>query len=268
MVSAGLLSPPSQPGVVHFFKALADETRLQIVRMLLPTDLRAGEIRERIGLPANAVSYHLKHLRAAGLLRDHRSSLDARDIYYSVDLEQLYALYDQAGDALRPEDKPDGAPEGGGMYLDRPLRVIFLCTHNSARSQLAEGILRQMGGDLVEVFSAGSSPREVHPETIELLREWNINTREHSAKQLSHFIGQDFDYIITVCDRVREECPTFPGDPVQMHWSLPDPLAVDDAAERDKVFRAVGHELRTRIQYLLLVPDPVSKRRLRWRGGV
>lgn len=265
-MSVGLLAGPSQPDVVQFFKALADETRLQIVRMLLRTDLRAGEIVEQTGLPPNSISYHLKHLRTAGLLRDRRSSSDARDIYYSVDLEQLYALYDQAGDAIRPRNIPEDAPRQSDRYLDRPLRVLFLCTHNSARSQLAEGILRQIGGDLVEVFSAGSSPREVHPETIALLREWNINTREHTAKQIERFVGQDFDSIITVCDRVREECPTFPGDPVQMHWSLPDPLAVDDPAERDKVFRAIGHELRVRIQYLLLVPDPTTQRRVRWRG--
>ena len=265
-MSVSIVSAPAQPGVVHFFKALADETRLQIMRMLLLSDLRAGEIVESLGIPANAASYHLKQLRFAGLLRDHRSSGDARDIYYSVDLDRLYALYDQAGDALRPGERSDGASEQEGMYLDRALRVLFLCTHNSARSQLAEGILRQMGGESVEVFSAGSDPREVHPDTLELLAEWDIDTSRHTAKPIDQFLGQNFDYLITVCDRVREECPTFPGDPMQMHWSLPDPLAVDDPYERRQVFLRVRQELRTRIQFLLLVPDPTTQRRLRRPG--
>jgi len=181
VVSGGLVSAPAQPAVVHFFKALADETRLRIMRMLLLSDLRAGEIVESLGIPANAGSYHLKQLRSAGLLRDHRSSGDARDIYYSVDLDRLYALYEQAGDALRPGERSDGASEQEGMYLDRALRVLFLCTHNSARSQLAEGILRQMGGDRVDVFSAGSHPRDVHPDTLALLAEWDIDISRHTA---------------------------------------------------------------------------------------
>ncbi len=235
--------------------------------MLLLSDLRAVEITQQLGLPPNATSYHLKQLRGAGLLRDRRSSSDARDIYYSVDLEQLYALYDQAGDALRPESLPHSAPDRDNHYLDRPLRVLFLCTHNSARSQLAEGILRQLGGDLVEVHSAGSHPSEVHPEASALLEEWGIDTGMHTSKPIGRFVGQDFDYIITVCDRVREECPIFPGDPIQMHWSIPDPLAVEDVAERHAAFCAVRQELRVRIQYLLLVPEPATERRVRWNGA-
>ena len=147
------------------------------------------------------------------------------------------------------------------------MRVLFLCTHNSARSQLAEGILRQLGGDLVEVYSAGSHPSGVHPEAIDLLEEWGIDTGLHTSKPISRFVGQDFDYIITVCDRVREECPIFPGDPIQMHWSIPDPLAVEDAVERHTAFCAVRQELRVRIQYLLLVPEPGTRRRVRWNGA-
>src|SRR5918997_3744050 len=94
--------PPLTPDVVLFFKALADETRLAIVRLLALSDLRAGEVVQRLQLPANIVSYHLKQLRALGLLRDRRSSLDHRDVYYSVDLARLHALYAAAGDTLHP----------------------------------------------------------------------------------------------------------------------------------------------------------------------
>jgi ArsR family transcriptional regulator, arsenate/arsenite/antimonite-responsive transcriptional repressor / arsenate reductase (thioredoxin) len=264
MMATGTVVASGELGIVRFFKALADDSRLRIVRMLMLTDLRVGEIVARIGLPANATSYHLKQLRAAGILRDRRGSADARDIYYSIDLDHLYALYTEAGDALRPDHLPTGTPRNPeGRFLDRPLRVLFLCTHNSARSQLAEGILRQAAGDRVEVWSAGSDPRRVHPETIALLEEWNIDASQHTSKPISQFLDQEFDYIITVCDRTREECPTFPGDPRQLHWSLPDPLADDDPIKRRRVFLRVRQELQTRIQYLMLVPEPTSRLRPR-----
>ena len=257
-----------QAPVVQFFRALADETRLAIVRLLMATDLRAGEVVERLKVPPNVASYHLKQLRALGVLRDRRSSSDARDVYYSLDLERLQALYFEAGDALHPALSSGRADEQETTFLDRPLRVLFLCTHNSARSQLAEGILRCLGGDRVEAFSAGSHPSEVHPDTRELLQEWGIDPTSHNAKPLSRFLGQTFDYVITVCDRVREECPTFPGDPKQMHWSIADPLAIEDAYERRRAFCEVRRELHTRIQYLLLVPEPATGRRVRGtRGG-
>ncbi len=270
-MQASVWSPPVAPReVTRFFRALADETRLVIVRLLALSDLRAGELVETLHLPANAVSYHLKQLRALGVLQDRRSSADARDIYYRVDLERLQSLYVSAGDALHPGLA--GGPEGQAAATDaeetaaRPLRVLFLCTHNSARSQLAEGIMRQMGGDQVEVYSAGSMPTEVHPDTIALLRQLGIDPERHYAKPLEAFAGQSFDYIITVCDRVREHCPVFPGDPVQIHWSMPDPVAIDDPERRQRAFRDIARDLTTRIRYLLLLPHPATGQRLRLRS--
>jgi ArsR family transcriptional regulator, arsenate/arsenite/antimonite-responsive transcriptional repressor / arsenate reductase (thioredoxin) len=266
MAAVAASGPP--PTVVQFFKLCADETRLTLLRLLMRSDLRVGEIVERLELPLNLVSYHLKQLRSLGLMRDRRSSSDARDIYYSLDLERLHALYLAAGDALHPGITCGDDRSPNVQYLDRPLRVLFLCTHNSARSQLAEGILRFLGGDKVEAYSAGSYPTQVHPETLDLLWEWGIDTSELRSKPLSRFLDQTFDYILTVCDRVREECPLFPGDPIQMHWSIPDPLAIEDWEERHKAFCAIRQELRTRIQYLLLVPEPATHRRIRWPRGV
>lgn len=246
--------------VIRFLRLLADESRQAIVRLLAQSDHRAGEIASVVRLPANAVSYHLKQLRAIGLLHDRRSSADARDVYYQLDVDRLHALFAAAGDALypgmsaplgQPHEQRDTAPK-----LSRPLRVLFLCTHNSARSQMAEAILRQMGGDQVEAFSAGSLPTEVHPEALATLREAGIDTAELTAKSLEQFIGEPLDYIITVCDRVRDICPSFPGDPAQAHWSIADPAVVEDDEQRAKAFREVLSELQVRIRYLLLLPHP------------
>jgi ArsR family transcriptional regulator, arsenate/arsenite/antimonite-responsive transcriptional repressor / arsenate reductase (thioredoxin) len=252
---------PAASDVTQFFKVLADETRLAVVQQLAFSDRRVSEIVECLQVPQNAVSYHLKQLRALGLLRDQRSSADGRDVYYSVDLERLRQLYHAAGSALHPGIYADPDVDARLMLLNRPLRVLFLCTHNSARSQLAEGIMRYLGGANVEVFSAGSQPSQVHPLALELLAEWQIDTSRHISKSLEAFRGQLFDYIITVCDRVRDNCPTFPGDPAQIHWSLSDPAAITDEAPRRSAFLTVRRELSTRIRYLLCLPHPAMGQR-------
>ncbi len=257
-----LVAPP--PDVLQFFRALADDKRLAIVRLLALTDLRVGEIRAALRLESNAVSYHLKQLSALGLLQDHRSSSDARDVYYRVDLEQLDRLYMQAGDCMHPGLVPSAPSSADQIVTDRvPLRVLFLCTHNSARSQMAEAILRDMDGDQVEVFSAGSVPTEVHPTTLRVLHELGIDTSHLAAKSLDQFLGDSFDYIITVCDRVRDSCPVFLGDPYHIHWSFPDPVATLDPELQLAAFRRIAVELQTRVRYLLLLPHPRTGQHMR-----
>ena len=258
----GMMRPaPSHLEVTRFFRALADETRLAIVRLLMLNDLRAGEVVMQLNLPANGVSYHLKHLREVGLLRDRRSSMDARDIYYSIDLDRLHTLYRAAGESLHPGMAHTEKKATSELLDDRPLRVLFLCTHNSARSQLAEGILRSLGRDQVEVFSAGTEPADVHPMAVVLLEEWGADTSSHSSKSMAQFRDETFDYVITVCDRARESCPTFPNDPQEIHWSLPDPICIKDEQERWRTFRQIRRELYTRLQYLLSLPHPGTGRR-------
>jgi protein-tyrosine-phosphatase/DNA-binding transcriptional ArsR family regulator len=249
--------------VADFFRTLADETRLAIVRMLALSDRKAGELGHSLQLPSNAVSYHLKQLRSLGLLHDRHSSADGRDVYYQLDLDRLAHLYTEAGDALHPGlaaslPVPDEGGETKAATSLAPLRVLFLCTHNSARSQLAEALMRQMGGEYVEVYSAGSMPTEVHPDTIVVLHELGIDPSALYAKSLEQFVAERFDYVITVCDRVRDICPAFIGDPNQIHWSFADPVVVEDPEQRLKAFRQVATELRTRIGYLLLLPHPAT----------
>jgi arsenate reductase len=132
--------------------------------------------------------------------------------------------------------------------MHKPIRVLFLCTGNSARSQMAEGILRAIGKEHFEVSSAGTEPKILHPLAIQAMRESGIDISSQYSKNLKEFLGQEFDYIITVCDRARDHCPTFPGDVNRIHWSFEDPAAATgNEIERLAVFRRVRNEIRNRI---------------------
>ncbi|MGC8793838.1 MAG: arsenate reductase ArsC [Bryobacteraceae bacterium] len=132
------------------------------------------------------------------------------------------------------------------------LRVLFLCTGNSARSQMAEGLLRHLGGDRFEVASAGTHPGSVRPEAIAVMRELGVDISHHRSKSLDEFLGQPFDYVITVCDQARQSCPVFPGLAERIHWSIEDPAAAQGSeAERLEVFRRAREELRRRIEEFL-----------------
>ena len=135
-------------------------------------------------------------------------------------------------------------------------RVLFLCTGNSARSQMAEHLLRRLGGEHFEVFSAGTEPRSIHPLSVRVLEEMQINVSGAVSKGLDTFIGQPFDYIITVCDRARDQCPTFPGDSKHIHWSFDDPAAAQgDDEERLKVFRRIRNEITNRLRSWIVAVD-------------
>jgi arsenate reductase len=131
-------------------------------------------------------------------------------------------------------------------------RVIFVCTHNSARSQMAEGMLRAWGGDRFEVFSAGTESTRVRPEAIRAMHEIGIDISGQTSKTLEPFLGQAFRWLITVCDDAEEACPTLPGVAQQAHWSIEDPSAADGNGEaRVQAFRAARDELRGRINTFL-----------------
>jgi arsenate reductase len=138
-------------------------------------------------------------------------------------------------------------------------RVLFLCTHNSSRSQMAEGLLRARGGGDYTVFSAGTHPRTVHPLAIEAMREIGIDISEaagYHAKALEDFIDQPpMDLVVTVCDEAAEECPYFPGARRQEHWGFPDPSAATGSeAERLAAFRAVRDGIEQRITTFVAQP--------------
>jgi len=129
------------------------------------------------------------------------------------------------------------------------MRVLILCTGNSARSQMAEGLLRHDGGKVYAVFSAGTKPTHVRPEAIAAMREVGIDISGHRSKSVDEFAGQDIDYVITVCDNARESCPVFPAKTKHIHWSIEDPAAAQGSErERLAAFRRVRDELRARLQ--------------------
>lgn len=136
-------------------------------------------------------------------------------------------------------------------------RVLFLCTHNSARSQMAEGLLRHLAGDRFEVASAGTEKTRVHPLAIAAMRELGIDLAGHSSKTLDAFTGERFDFVITVCDRANESCPIFPGAAERLHWGFDDPSAATGSdAERLAAFRTVRDAIRERLSDFLATATP------------
>jgi arsenate reductase len=140
-----------------------------------------------------------------------------------------------------------------------PTRVLFVCTGNSARSVMAEALLRQHGGDEFEVYSAGTEPKGINPLTLRVLAEAGIDASWARSKSVDEFLGQSFDYVVTVCDQARQTCPVFPGVHESLHWGYEDPAeATGTEEERLAVFRKVFIQLGERIrQFATVTRQPV-----------
>jgi len=135
------------------------------------------------------------------------------------------------------------------------MRVLFLCVHNSARSQIAEGWLRALGGARFEVFSAGSVPSRVHPLAIRVMQEHGIDLSAHRSKSVNEFLDQPIDFVITLC--AEEVCPNFPGNVTHLHWGLPDPSAgARNADEQLAAFRATRDEIKRRVRAFIRAHAP------------
>lgn len=127
-------------------------------------------------------------------------------------------------------------------------RVLFLCTGNACRSQMAEGWLRHLAGDRFDVASAGTHPVGLNQDAVEAMREVGVDLSRHASRKVDQFLGQRFDYVVTVCDRAKEACPIFPGATALLHWNFPDPAAaVGSPEERRTTFRHVRDEIASRI---------------------
>lgn len=232
---------------------LAHDLRWRIVAALARSDHRVQELENLLHEPYNLVSYHLRQLRATQLVEERRSSADGRDVYYSLQLEDLHMRYMATANELHPGLIDPGAPDVASNDVragERP-RVLVLCTHNSARSQMGEALLRKLSAGSVDVYSAGSDPSSIHPDAVAVMAIYDIDITGQEAKSVDQFAGESFDYVITVCDRVREVCPLFPNDPERIHWSFADPALVEDSERRREAFEKTARELTVRLRYLL-----------------
>ena len=137
------------------------------------------------------------------------------------------------------------------------LKVLFLCTGNSCRSQMAEGLLRHLAGDRFEVASGGTRPAGLNPEAVEAMKELGIDISHHRSKNVDEFVGQPLDWVITVCDLAKESCPVFPGAVSRLHWSFEDPAAATGSPEeRWAVFRRVRDDIAERIREFI---EPIGR---------
>jgi ArsR family transcriptional regulator, arsenate/arsenite/antimonite-responsive transcriptional repressor / arsenate reductase (thioredoxin) len=229
---------------------LAHDLRWAIVGLLVPGDLRTGEIVARTGQAPSLVSYHLARLRDAGLVSVRRSTADGRDSYHALDLDAIGRAVGDMAARIHPSllEGAVGWPgAGAGQAPGQPVRALFICSGNSARSPMAAGWLNHLGGGRVTARSAGVSPGPLHPLAVSAMAEHGVDISGHRPTHLSDVADGRFTRVITLCDRARENCGELPGPAV--HWSIPNP-AQAHPADLD-AFRATARELQTRIRYLL-----------------
>lgn len=247
------------PSVAHrspptFLQLAGHPVRWGLLRELGRSDRRVLELCALLELPQNLVSYHLARLRSERLVSRRRSSFDGRDSYYRLELDRCGELLASAGAALHPGLglEPAQPPPRTRPARGRPTRVLFLCTGNSARSQIAEALAERLGAGAIDASSAGSRPKPLHRNAVRVMRRHGIDIAGHRSKHLDEFSHRQFDYVVSLCDRVREVCPEFPGHPDLIHWSIPDPASAGgtDAATYP-AFEQIADELETRIRFLL-----------------
>jgi ArsR family transcriptional regulator, arsenate/arsenite/antimonite-responsive transcriptional repressor / arsenate reductase (thioredoxin) len=248
-----------------FVRLAAHPLRWRLLQELAKSDRAVWELVTLVDEPQNLVSYHLRQLRDGGLVFARRSSADRRDSYYAIDLSACQDAIRAAGGALHPALRLTPAPEAPqpNGRSTRRRRVLFLCTGNSSRSQIAEALLARMSAGTIQAASAGSQPKPVHPNAVRVLGTRGIDISANRSKHFDEFVSQRFDTVITLCDRVREVCPDFPSRPERVHWSVPDP-ALEGTTNRTSypAFERTAAELETRIGFqFLLLANPATTRR-------
>lgn len=237
-----------------FVRLAAHPLRWRLLRELVQSDRAVRELMMLVDEPQSLVSYHLRLLREGGLVTARRSSADGRDCYYAIDLLACRDALHSAGRVLHPSmGLAPAAPECPRTWSSRRRqRVLFLCTGNSARSQIAEALLQRMSAGAIQAVSAGSQPKPLHPNAVRVLHTYGIDISASRTKHLDEFRSQRFDTVVTLCDRVREVCPEYPSRPELVHWSVPDP-ALEGSTDRASypAFERTAAELETRIRFRL-----------------
>ena len=229
------------------------------MRELVASDRAVWELTELVDEQQSLVSYHLRKLRDGGLVQSRRSAADGRDTYYAIDLAACGRELQAAAGSLHPALALEPAAPPPRRHR---ARVLFLCTGNSARSQIAEALIEHMSGGAIKAASAGSAPKPLHPNAVRVMKRRGIDISTNRTKHLAEFVTQRFDVVITLCDRVREVCPEFPSHPQLVHWSIPDP-AREAPTNRASypAFERTAAELEMRIGYLLGLFETRTPRR-------
>jgi protein-tyrosine-phosphatase len=258
-LGTGTAAPPT------FVRLAAHPLRWRLLRELVRSDRAVWELTDLVEEPQNLVSYHLRQLRDGGLVYARRSAADGRDTYYAVDLASCQRELQTAGAGLHPGlglAPRDSVVTTRGRS-PRKRRVLFLCTGNSARSQIAEAMLEHMSCGAIEGASAGSHPKPLHPNAVRVMKRRGIDISGNRAKHLDEYLAQRFDIVITLCDRVREVCPEFPSHPELVHWSIPDPDRAGTTSRASlPAFERTAAELEVRVRFLLhLLVNPPTERR-------
>lgn len=248
------------------WSVLGHDLRRRLVWLLARSDRSVNELVEIVDERQNLVSYHLGLLRRSGLVTERRSSADARDVYYRLSLDRLGSGLEAAAAQLHPGlGGIAGAQPKVGWAPKRPVRVLFVCTGNSARSLMAEAIMRAQSAGAVEAHSAGTQPAGVNPITLEVLRELGFDTESLRSKGVEDVVAIPFRHVISLCDIARENFPSLPGKPAYTHWSLADPAAVRGPKRRQKAaFRTTADEIQDRVRHFL---EMIAPSRLNFAPG-
>jgi ArsR family transcriptional regulator, arsenate/arsenite/antimonite-responsive transcriptional repressor / arsenate reductase (thioredoxin) len=256
------LAGPEAANPPKFVRLVGHPVRWRLLRELVESDRAVRELTRLVDEPQSLVSYHLRQLRDGGLVFARRSAADGRDSYYAVDLAACQEQLRAAGGSLHPGLWLVPPPPALTRRSGRRRRVLFLCTGNSARSQIAEALLEHLSAGAIDAESAGSHPKPLHANAVRVMRRRGIDISKNRTKHLDEFLPQRFDMVITLCDRVREVCPEFPSHPRLVHWSIPDPAR---AGGNDRAtypaFERTAAELEVRIPFLLHLLDQPSIRR-------
>ncbi len=237
----GVLPPASRLANRYRDFDANDLARLRLVvvlRRLGLTPLDAGR------LAALCMERGEIDLDLAPLIADQRAAIERQ----RGDLDRLASELTDLELTVRAAGRARRTSEDVVMSTD-PIRVLFVCTGNSARSQISEALLKDFGGSDFAVFSAGTEPKGVNPFTTRVLGEIGIDWSSARSKSVTEFVGRPFDYVITVCDRARQTCPVFPGEHNSLHWGLDDPAEIDGTdAEKLEAFRRTRTEVSTRLR--------------------
>jgi len=240
--------------IINICKALSDPGRLEALLALDTKELCICDISEKLGLSESTASRHMAILEKAGLVESRK---DGRWRYFRHSQADIpgaaqYAVawirkYIKGTDALTPEIMEEDIQAAA---CENKARVMFLCSGNSCRSQIAEAFLRKYGKGLFHAYSAGIEPKGIHPMTVKVMEEVGIDLSEQKAKSVLEFIGQmHFGYLITVCNRAEEICPLFPGVSYRLYWPFEDPVTAE-CSESDRLtkFREIRDAIEVKVK--------------------